>query len=71
MKGHYCFASRDVTEDRCALASDCEAAFETTVVGWSGGIGWVYDACWRHARQLVDWMTGWGLTDPRDPERNA
>lgn len=48
-------------EDRCCLTEDCERPFETTIVGWAGPCGWVFDACWPCAIQRVNVMTGWAL----------
>jgi hypothetical protein len=51
----------DAPEDRCALTADCDAPFETTIVGWAGACGWVFDACWPCAIRTIDVMTGWRL----------
>jgi hypothetical protein len=48
-------------EDRCALTAECDAPFETTIVGWAGATGWVFDACWPCARKTIDIMSGWRL----------
>ena len=50
-------------EDRCSLRADCDQPFETTIVGWAGGTGWVFDACWKHAREEIDVMSGWRLEE--------
>lgn len=50
-----------MSENRCTLTHGCDAPFETTVVGWAGGTGWVYDACWPCARRMIDVMSGWSL----------
>lgn len=52
-------ATSGAPEDRCTLTEGCDRPFETTTVGWAGGSGWVFDACWPCAKRSVDAMSGW------------
>lgn len=54
-------SSTRAPEDRCTLSEGCDAPYETTIVGWAGGSGWVFDACWPCAKHKVDVMSGWAL----------
>lgn len=49
----------DVPPDRCTITEGCDRPFEVSIIGWAGGGGWLFDACWPCARDYP--QTGWPL----------